>query len=120
LNFYFDGVLEDQPSAATPADIDALLDFGRQWVAELRRNPFARTIVHCGAGVSRSGAAAMALLSLDFGAYPPAAVHLFRSAPPGRPQYLDMSAGFREIGTGLRSGYPRGTRERKTKALRSQ
>jgi predicted protein tyrosine phosphatase len=81
LNLYFDDVLEDQPGAATPADIDALFDFGQEWLAEIRRNPSASIILHCAAGISRSGAAAMALLSFYFGAYQPAAVHLFRTHP---------------------------------------
>jgi predicted protein tyrosine phosphatase len=81
LNLYFDDVLEGVPGAATTTDIDALFDFGQEWLAEMRRNPSTRTIVHCGAGISRSGAAGMALLSLYFGAYQPAAVHLFRTHP---------------------------------------
>ena len=56
LNLYFDDVLEDQPGAATPADIHALFAFAQGWLAEVRQNPSARTIVHCAAGVSRSGA----------------------------------------------------------------
>jgi predicted protein tyrosine phosphatase len=80
LNLYFDDVIEG-PGAATMADIDALFDFAQEWLAELRRNPSARTIVHCGAGISRSGAVTMMLLSMYFGAYQSAAIHLFRSAP---------------------------------------
>jgi predicted protein tyrosine phosphatase len=80
LDLYFDDVTEG-PGAAMPADIEALFDFGREWVAEVRHNPSARTIVHCGAGISRSGAAALMLLTLYFGAYQPGAAHLFRTHP---------------------------------------
>jgi predicted protein tyrosine phosphatase len=76
LDLYFDDVIEG-PGAATPSDIDALFDFAQGWLAEVRQNPSARTIVHCAAGVSRSGAAALLLLTLYFGNYLAAAVPCF-------------------------------------------
>ena len=36
LNLYFDGVVEG-PGVATPADIEALYRFGREWLAEERK-----------------------------------------------------------------------------------
>jgi hypothetical protein len=38
LNLYFDDVVEG-PGAATPADIEALASFGREWLAEERKHP---------------------------------------------------------------------------------
>jgi predicted protein tyrosine phosphatase len=98
LNLYFDDVMEGAPGAATPSDIDALLDFAQEWSAEVRRNPSARTIVHCGAGISRSGAAAMALLTIYFWAYQPAALHLFRCAPHVLPNAWICRLIFRKLG----------------------
>src|SRR5215471_15774146 len=64
LNLYFDDVTEG-PGAATPADIDALFDFAQQWLSTARSDPAtASVVIHCGAGVSRSAAAALMLLSL--------------------------------------------------------
>jgi predicted protein tyrosine phosphatase len=81
LNLYFDDVTEG-PGAATPADIDALFDFAQQWLSTARSDPAtASLVIHCGAGVSRSAAAALMLLSLYFGAYRPATAHLFRTHP---------------------------------------
>ena len=60
LNLYFDDVVEG-PGAATPADIEALFSFGVEWLAEVRKHP-SSTVVHCGAGISRSAASALLLL----------------------------------------------------------
>ena len=51
---YFDDVVE-APGAATPADIEALFSFRVEWLAHVRKHP-SSTVVHCGAGVSRSAA----------------------------------------------------------------
>jgi predicted protein tyrosine phosphatase len=79
LNLFFDDVVEGA-GAATPADIEALESFGQEWLADVRKHP-SSTVVHCGAGVSRSAAAALLLLVLYFENYMAAATHLFRSAP---------------------------------------
>src|SRR5215468_4082057 len=73
LDLYFDDVTEG-PGAATPSDIDALFNFAQQWLSTARPDPgTASLVIHCGAGISRSAAAALMLLSLYFGAYQPAA-----------------------------------------------
>jgi predicted protein tyrosine phosphatase len=80
LNLYFDDVL-DGPGAAVAADIEALVSFGQEWLAEMRQQPSTTVVLHCAAGISRSGAAAMTLLSLYFGTYQAAATYLFRTHP---------------------------------------
>ena len=87
LNLYFDDVVEG-PEAAMPADIEALYSFGLEWLAEVHKLPSSSTVVHCGAGVSRSAAAALMLLVLYFQNYLAAATHLFRSAPHVAPNAL--------------------------------
>jgi len=80
LDLYFDDVTEG-PGAATREDIETLFCFGLEWLSEIRKNSSTQAIVHCGAGVSRSAASALLLLTLYFGAYQPAATHLFRTHP---------------------------------------
>ena len=87
LNLYFDDVVEG-PGAAMPADIEALYSFGLEWLAEVHKLPSSSTVVHCGAGVSRSAAAALMLLVLYFQNYIAAATHLFRLAPHVAPNAL--------------------------------
>jgi hypothetical protein len=74
---YFDDVVEG-PGVATPADIEALCSFGVEWLAEVRKHP-SSTVVHCGAGISRSAASALFLLVLYFENYVAAATHLFEN-----------------------------------------
>jgi len=100
LNLYFDDVTEG-PGAATPADIDALFDFAQQWLSTARSDPAtASVVIHCGAGVSRSAAAALMLLSLYFGAYQPAATHLFRTHPNVAPNVWICRLIFEKFGPG--------------------
>jgi predicted protein tyrosine phosphatase len=81
-NLYFDDVLERAPGAATTADIDALFDFAKVWLSVTRSDPAsASIIIHCAAGISRSAASALLPLTLYFGNYLAAAVHLFRTHP---------------------------------------
>lgn len=82
LNLYFDDVLEGQPGAATPADIDALFDFAQVWLAVAHSEPASASLVtHCAAGISRSAASALLPLTLYFGNYCAAALRLFRTHP---------------------------------------
>ena len=81
LNLYFDDVTEGA-GAATPTEIDALFDFAQTWLSVARSDPASASIViHCGAGISRSAAAALFLLTLYFSNYLAAATHLFRTHP---------------------------------------
>jgi predicted protein tyrosine phosphatase len=98
LNLYFDDVVEG-PGAATPADVDALYNFGLEWVAQIRKYPQSQTVVHCGAGISRSAAAAMMLLSLYFGTYQSAATYLFRTHPHLVPNVWICRLIFEKLGT---------------------
>jgi predicted protein tyrosine phosphatase len=101
LNLYFDDVTEGV-GAATSADIDALFDFAQRWLSVAHADPALASIVsHCGAGISRSAAAALMLLSLYFGAYHQAAAHLFRIHPNVSPNALMC----RLIGQKLGSGF---------------
>src|SRR5215469_11373907 len=69
LNLYFDDVVEG-PGEATPEDVDSLFDFGQRWLPTARSDSaLASVVVHCAAGVSRSAAAALLLLTLYFGLY---------------------------------------------------
>jgi predicted protein tyrosine phosphatase len=82
LNLYFDDVLEGTPGAATAADIDALFDFTQAWLPVTRSEPARASLVtHCAAGISRSAASALLPLTLYFGNYFAAALHLFRTHP---------------------------------------
>jgi predicted protein tyrosine phosphatase len=82
LNLYFDDVLEGAPGAATKTDIDVLFNFTKVWLSVARSDPGSASIItHCAAGISRSAASAMLPLTLYFGYYRPAAVHLFRTHP---------------------------------------
>jgi predicted protein tyrosine phosphatase len=96
LNLYFDDVVEG-PGAATPADIEALFSFGVEWLAEVRKHP-SSTVVHCGAGVSRSAASALLLLVLYFENYIAAATHLFRIAPHVAPNVWICRLIFEKFG----------------------
>ena len=97
LDLYFDDTIEG-PGAPGEADLEALLAFGREWTAAVRREPSLRTIIHCGAGVSRSGASALLLLSLYFGSYLAGAQHLYRSAPHVMPNALLTRLIFNRLG----------------------
>jgi predicted protein tyrosine phosphatase len=98
LNLYFDDVTEG-PGTATPADIDALLDFAQQWLSTARADPAsASLVIHCAAGVSRSAAAALMPLSLYFGAYQPAAAQLFRTHPNVAPNSWICRLIFAKLG----------------------
>jgi len=99
IDLYFDDVVEG-PTAPRPIDIEALFAFARdEWLPEVRRNFLTfRTIIHCGAGVSRSGAAALLLLSLYFGSYAAAAIHLYRTAPQVAPNALMCRLIFEKLG----------------------
>jgi predicted protein tyrosine phosphatase len=61
LELRFDDIIEAMPGlhAAQPADVERILAFGRDLLAEPR--PTAHLLVHCHAGISRS-TAAMALI----------------------------------------------------------
>ena len=96
LNLYFDDVVEG-PAAATREDIEALASFGLDWVAEERNSPSA-TVVHCGAGISRSAASALLLLVLYFENYTAAATHLFRIAPHVAPNVWICRLIFEKFG----------------------
>jgi predicted protein tyrosine phosphatase len=88
LDLYFDDVVEG-PGAASRADIEELFAFGQKWLAVARSSPAkAALVVHCGAGISRSAAAALLLLSLYFGSYREAAAQLYRSHPNVSPNAL--------------------------------
>jgi predicted protein tyrosine phosphatase len=97
LDLYFDDTTEG-PGAPGEADLEALLAFGWEWAAAVRREPSLRTIIHCGAGVSRSGASALLLLSLYFGSYLAGAVHLYRCAPHVMPNALLCRLIFARLG----------------------
>jgi predicted protein tyrosine phosphatase len=96
LNLYFDDVVEG-PGAATPADIEALFSFGIEWLADVRKH-HSSTVVHCGAGISRSAAAALLFLVLYFENYLAAATHLFRLAPHVAPNALICRLIFEKLG----------------------
>jgi predicted protein tyrosine phosphatase len=96
LNLYFDDVVEG-PGAATPADIEALLGFGLEWLAEVRKHTCS-TVIHCGAGVSRSAASALLLLVLYFENYIAATTHLFRIAPHVAPNVWICRLIFEKFG----------------------
>jgi predicted protein tyrosine phosphatase len=86
LNLYFDDVLEGAPGAATPADIDMLFAFALQWLSSALSDPtLASVVIHCTAGISRSAASALMLLTLYFSDYQRAAAYLFRTAPQAVP-----------------------------------
>jgi predicted protein tyrosine phosphatase len=97
LDLYFDDVVEG-PGMAQQADIDALAAFGWQWTQAVRREPGARIIIHCGAGVSRSAAAALLLLSLYCGAYHPAVIQLLRVHPHAAPNALLLRLIYQKLG----------------------
>jgi predicted protein tyrosine phosphatase len=98
LNLYFNDTLEG-PTAASPADIKALFDFGQGWSSTARIDPaLAPIVVHCGAGVSRSAAAAFMLLSLYFDTYRQAANYLFRTHPHVAPNELVLRLIFQKLG----------------------
>ena len=100
LNLYFDDVL-DGPGATTPADIVAILDFSQDWLPAARSDPAsASLVIHCGAGVSRSAAVALLLLSLYFGAYQAAAIHLIRTHPNVAPNSWICRLTFAKLGWG--------------------
>jgi len=100
LNLYFDDVLEGQPGAATPADIDALFDFAQAWLSVARSEPASASLVtHCAAGVSRSAASVLLPLTLYFGNYLAAAVHLFRNAPYVLPNAWICRLIFQKLGS---------------------
>jgi len=85
LNLYFDDTVEGE-GVATPADIDMLFRFALQWLSTARSDPaLASVVIHCGAGISRSAASALMLLTLYFSDYQRAAVYLFRTAPQAIP-----------------------------------
>ena len=101
LNLYFDDVTEGA-GAATPTDIDALFDFAQTWLSVARSDPASASIViHCGAGISRSAAAALLLLTLYFGNYLAAATHLFRTHPQVSPNALVCRLIFEKLGSGF-------------------
>ena len=98
LNLYFDDTVEGD-GVVTPADIDALERFAGAWVATARSDPsLAPVVVHCGAGISRSAATALMLLSLYFGTYTEAARHLFRTHPHVVPNALVVRLIFQKLG----------------------
>src|SRR5262245_15087607 len=89
LNLYFDDALEGAPGAATMTDIDVLFDFVKDWLLVARSDPTsASLVIHCAAGVSRSAGSALLPLTLYFGNYRTAAVHLFRTHPHTIPNSL--------------------------------
>jgi predicted protein tyrosine phosphatase len=101
LNLYFDDVTEGV-GAATSADIDALFDFAQQWLSAARSNPaLASIVIHCGAGISRSAAAALLLLTLYFGNYLAAATHSFRTHPQVSPNALVCRLICEKLGSGF-------------------
>ena len=88
--------------AAMPTDIDALFDFAQTWLSVARSDPASASIViHCGAGISRSAAAALLLLTLYFGNYLAAATHLFRTHPQVSPNALVCRLIFEKLGSGF-------------------
>jgi predicted protein tyrosine phosphatase len=100
LNLYFDDTTEGE-GVATPADIEALHAFGLHWLEMARINPaLCPVVLHCGAGVSRSAAAALLLLSLYFGDYERAASHLFRTHPHTFPNTHMLRLIFAQLGPG--------------------
>jgi predicted protein tyrosine phosphatase len=101
LNLYFDDVTEGA-GAATPNDIDTLFDFAQQWLSIARSDPAkASIIIHCGAGISRSAASALLLLTLYFSNYLAAATHLFRTHPQVSPNALVCRLIFEKLGSGF-------------------
>jgi len=99
LNLYFDDVVEG-PGEATPEDVDSLFDFGQRWLPTARSDSaLASVVVHCAAGVSRSAAAALLLLTLYFGLYRKAAEHLFRTHPYVSPNALVSRLIFQKLGS---------------------
>jgi predicted protein tyrosine phosphatase len=101
LDLYFDDVTEG-PGAATAEDIDALFDFAQQWLSAARFNPaLASIVIHCGAGISRSAAAALLLLTLYFSNYLAAATHLFRTHPQVWPNALVCRLICEKLGSGF-------------------
>ena len=77
-------------------------------------------MVHCAAGVSRSGAAAMMLLSLYFGSYQLAAVHLFRSHPHVIPNSWVCRLIFEKLGPAYGTDILEALGKGKEEALRAQ
>jgi len=56
-------------------------------------------VIHCAAGVSRSAASALLLLTLYFGRYRKAAEHLFRTHPHVSPNALVSRLIFQKLGS---------------------
>jgi predicted protein tyrosine phosphatase len=101
LNLYFDDVTEGA-GAATPTEIDALFDFAQTWLSVARSDPArASIVIHCGAGISRSAAAALFLLTLYFSNYLAAATHLFRTHPQVSPNALVCRLICEKLGSGF-------------------
>ena len=101
LNLYFDDVVEG-PGVATIADIDALFDFAQQWLGVARSDPArASIVIHCGAGISRSAASALLMLTLYFSNYLAAATHLFRTHPQVSPNALVCRLICEKLGSGF-------------------
>ena len=98
-NLYFDDVLEGAPGAATREDIDVLFDFAKVWLSVACPDPpSASIVIHCAAGISRSAASALLPLTLYFGNYLAAAVHLFRTHPDTIPNTWVCRLIFEKLG----------------------
>ena len=96
LDLYFDDVLEG-PEAATLADIELVERFGRDWVSRVRSEASlekeSALVVHCAAGVSRSAAVALLLLTRYFGDFAQAREYLQRTHPHVIPNALIVRLG---------------------------
>jgi predicted protein tyrosine phosphatase len=98
LDLYFNDTIEGA-GMATSADIQELFDFGQRWLQAARSDPAkAAIVIHCGAGISRSAAAAFMLLNLYFDSYRPAANYLFRTHPHVAPNTLVLRLIFQKLG----------------------
>jgi predicted protein tyrosine phosphatase len=98
LDLYFNDTIEGA-GMATPRDIQELFDFGQRWLQGARADPAkAAIVIHCGAGISRSAAAAFMLLSLYFDSYRQAASYLFRTHPNVAPNTLLLRLIFQKLG----------------------
>jgi predicted protein tyrosine phosphatase len=121
LNLYFDDVLEDQPGAATPADIDTLFRFALEWLSTARSDPaLASVLIHCGARISRSAASALMFLTLYFSDYQRAAAHLFRTHPNVMPNSWICRLIFEKLGPAYGLDIFEALRKGKEEAARTQ
>jgi predicted protein tyrosine phosphatase len=120
LNLYFDDTVEGD-GVATSGDIDALFDFAQIWLSTARSDPAsASVVIHCAAGISRSAASALLPLTLYFGNYLAAVVHLFRTHPNVIPNSWVCRLIFEKLGSAYGTDILEALSKGKEEAARAQ